>query len=101
MSLNEVVNNPAKYGQPARDIPQLTYDMRQRGVDYGVRDLTFGMSSETYNELSPQLDDIVIDATTRFIFGEITEDEYDAEMQRWLDSGGADVLAEYQAQYDG
>ncbi len=100
LDLNELVNNANEYGIPASDVPALVGEMRQRGVDYGVRDITFGMSSEAYNELAPQLDAIVTDATTRFIFGELTMDEYDAEMQRWLDSGGAEVLAEYEAQMD-
>ncbi len=74
--------------------------MLRSGRENGVRDITVGLTSETYNEVGPQLEAIVVDAGTRYILGEIDEDEYWDEMDRWLEEGGEEVLEEYQQAHE-
>ena len=45
------------------------------------------------------LDAIMSEATTKYITGDITEDQWKAEIQRWRDSGGDDVIAELTEQW--
>ena len=55
--------------------------------------------SATYSKKGPQLDAIMAEAKTKFIVGQITEDEYKAEIERWKTMGGADVIKEINEAY--
>ena len=51
-------------------------------------------SSAVYSEKGSTLDTIVDDARVQYIVGQLDEDGYKAEVQRWYDQGGADLVAE-------
>lgn len=55
--------------------------------------------SETYSTKGPQLDAIMAEANTKFIVGQITEEEWDAQVQRWLSQGGQGVIDDYNESY--
>lgn len=65
-----------------------------------LTDPTIAYNSETRTEMGGQLDQIILDARIKYIIGEIDEAEFDAEMNRWLTSGGEKVMKEFQDQYD-
>lgn len=70
-------------------------------VDTCKMDPTIPFVSDT-NVLigTTELDPIRCDAINKYIMGEITKEEYEAAQQRWLDAGGADVIAEFKAQIE-
>ena len=55
--------------------------------------------SATYSKKGPQLDAIMAEAKTKYIVGQITKDEYKAEIERWKTMGGADVIKEINEAY--
>ena len=55
--------------------------------------------SATYSKKGPQLDSIMEEAKVKFIVGQIDEDAYKAEIERWKSMGGADVIKEYNEAY--
>ncbi|MGN0107202.1 MAG: extracellular solute-binding protein [Hominilimicola sp.] len=55
--------------------------------------------SATYSKKGPQLDAIMAEAKTKYIVGQISEDEYKAEIERWKNMGGADVIKEINEAY--
>lgn len=55
--------------------------------------------SDTYSRKGPQLDAIITEANTKFIVGQITEEQYKAELERWKTNGGNDYVAEINKQY--
>lgn len=65
-----------------------------------LSDPTIAFNSDTRTEMGGQLDQIILDARIKYIIGEIDEAQFDAEMDRWLSSGGSSVMEEFQAQYD-
>lgn len=58
------------------------------------------LNSETYNEKGADLDLIITDANNKFVTGKIDEAGWKAEMDRWLKTGGQNMIDEYQAEYD-
>ena len=55
--------------------------------------------SDTYSRRGPQLDAIITEANTKFIVGQITEDQYKAELERWKTNGGDQYVKEINEQY--
>lgn len=55
--------------------------------------------SDTYSRRGPQLDAIITEANTKFIVGQITEDQYKAELERWKTNGGEQYITEINEQY--
>lgn len=55
--------------------------------------------SATYSKKGPQLDAIMAEAKTKYIVGQITKEQYDAEIERWKSMGGSDVIKEINEAY--
>ncbi|MCC8160148.1 MAG: extracellular solute-binding protein [Oscillospiraceae bacterium] len=55
--------------------------------------------SDTYSTKGPQLDAIMAEANTKYIVGQITEEEWDAQVERWLSQGGQGVIDDYNEAY--
>lgn len=66
---------------------------------YIVTNPAEALISETYMEKGGELDKIVTDARIKYMSGQITDEEYKAEMQRWRTSGGDDVIREINEEY--
>ena len=56
--------------------------------------------SDTYSTRGPQLDAIMSEANTKFIVGQISEDEWKAQRDRWLQQGGQKVIDELNKAYE-
>jgi putative aldouronate transport system substrate-binding protein len=66
----------------------------QRYEDIAVFNPTQPFTSETETLRGAILGNIIADARIQFIAGQIDRAGFEAEVQRWLDSGGSDVIAE-------
>ncbi len=85
--------------------PDFVYDPRSlalqdENIKYAVLDASFPFASDTLSKIGPQLNEIIVDATVKYIFSEIDMAAYDKEIERWLTTGGKTVLEEFQVQYD-
>ncbi len=76
------------------------YDAIEEREQYCVFDATNGLQSDTYDELSSDLDTIMMDAAVRYITGSIDEAGYWQEFEEWKSRGGNDVIEEFTAQYE-
>lgn len=76
------------------------YDQIEAREAWAVLDDSVGLKSATYNDLSSELDPLMMDAAVNFVTGAITEDDYRAAFQDWLAFGGQDVLDEFTSAYE-
>lgn len=79
----------------AEDVENVLED----NVNYTVPNPAAPYVSETATLRGTSLDDIISEANTKFIKGDITEDQWKAEVERWKTSGGSDVIKELTEQY--
>jgi len=50
--------------------------------------------SDTYTAKGAQLDQIIADARLKYIAGQLSLDQYQAEIKRWHTEGGDQVISE-------
>ncbi|MCC8170025.1 MAG: extracellular solute-binding protein [Oscillospiraceae bacterium] len=55
--------------------------------------------SDTYSTKGPQLDAIMSEANTKYIVGQISLEEWQAQLERWRSQGGDDVIKEMNEAY--
>lgn len=56
--------------------------------------------SETYNDVGAELDTLLSDAATKYIMGEITKEDYLAQLEVWKERGGEKIAEEFAAAYE-
>jgi len=76
------------------------FDAADEREAYLVNDVSTNLKSDTKNELSSELDTIMMDASVKFIVGTIDEAGYLNEYAKWLAQGGEDVIKEFKAYYE-
>ena len=83
--------------------PMSAYDLIQQkyaeNAQYAVPDISLGMLSSENVQKENELASLIYDARAKFIMGYITEDQFKAEVNTWLSSGGQAILDEIQANY--
>jgi len=67
---------------------------------YAVPNPALSLISKTYMEKGKQLDQIMTDARTKFIMGELDEKGFDDAVATWKKNGGDQVISEYKAEYE-
>lgn len=55
--------------------------------------------SDTYSIKGPQLDAIIAEANTKYIVGQISFEEWQAQIERWRSQGGDDIIKEMNEAY--
>lgn len=80
------------------------YDVRQKAEElikdnenYLVHDPTLTLESDTYLQDGQRLQEIINDATYNYILGEIDEDGFYKEVEKWKEQGGEKMIEEYNA----
>lgn len=66
---------------------------------YIVPNPALTLNSATFNERGGELEQIITDAQTKFIMGQIDEAGWRAEVKKWRESGGDQIAAEYKESY--
>lgn len=74
---------------------QLIYD----NESFLIYDPTAPLESPLYNEIGVRLNEHMRDAAYQFMLGMIDEKGYEAEIDRWLEDGGRQIIEEYNASY--
>ncbi|WP_099363538.1 extracellular solute-binding protein [Fredinandcohnia onubensis] len=67
--------------------------------EYAVFNPIMGLNSETANTRGSEMEKMILDATYKYILGEIELDTFKAEVKKWEDNGGKDILSEYKDSY--
>ncbi|ASA22405.1 extracellular solute-binding protein [Paenibacillus donghaensis] len=66
---------------------------------YAVANPALTLISVTFTERGSELEQIITDAETKFIMGKIDEAGWSAEVERWKNNGGEQLMEEYKAAY--
>ncbi|MDQ1914864.1 extracellular solute-binding protein [Paenibacillus sp. GD4] len=95
LSLSRVTNiKPKVYDLPvAEKADQLVAD----ATKFAINDPTAPLHSATYTERGPRLQEIIKDATYKYILGGMDENGFQAEIKKWQEQGGAKIIEEYNA----
>ncbi|MFP3126662.1 extracellular solute-binding protein [Ectobacillus funiculus] len=78
---------------------QLVNDMITENDKFAVMDPSVPLESPTASERGTELQKLIIDATIKYIMGEIDEKGFDAEVEKWKESGGDQMRKEYEEAY--
>ncbi|MCE3203087.1 extracellular solute-binding protein [Paenibacillus sonchi] len=68
-------------------------------VKVGVADPTAALDSATYTSKGVELQQIISDATYKYIYGQIDKAGFEKEVQAWKERGGQKIIEEYNAVY--
>ncbi|TMR94366.1 extracellular solute-binding protein [Nonomuraea basaltis] len=72
-------------------------ELMELDLQTAVHDPSLPVIAVTQVEKGATLNPIVTDGRIKYLAGEITEEQYKAEIKRWYDSGGTQILSELQA----
>lgn len=81
------------------DTQEKAVNLSNEAVKFAVQDPTVPLDSKTYNEKGARLQDVIKDATYKFMLGNIDEAGFQAAIKKWQDDGGAKIIEEYNASY--
>ncbi|GHT63979.1 lipoprotein LipO [Spirochaetia bacterium] len=95
---NRVIDRASLKGNVA---PMYTkvYTQMAALMPYAVYNPTIPLISDTYSTIGANLDKIIFDAQAQYIMGVIDEAGWQAAVNRWKQSGGDKITAEYSALY--
>jgi putative aldouronate transport system substrate-binding protein len=65
-----------------------------------IHDPTAPLFSKTYTEQATQLQEIIKDATYKFMLGSIDEAGFNKEVEKWRKEGGDKIIEEFNASYN-
>jgi putative aldouronate transport system substrate-binding protein len=85
---------PPVYNLPIREKAE---KLAAEGVSFGVSDPTTALDSKTFNEKGARLQEIIKDATYKFMLNNIDENGFQAAVKKWQDDGGAKIIEEFNA----
>lgn len=80
-------------------VAQTVQDVYEDNENWAVANPAEPYVSDTYSTKGPQLDAIMSEANTKYIVGQITLDEWKAQLERWRTQGGNDVIKEMNEAY--
>lgn len=79
---------------------QLVNEMISENDEFAVMDPSVPLESPTASERGTELQKLIIDATIKYIMGEIDDKGFKAEVKRWKESGGDQMKKEYEEAYE-
>lgn len=82
------------------ELQKRTLEILEENLPYAVSNPTTGLISETYNDVGAELDTLLSDAATKYIMGEITKEDYLAQLEVWKERGGEKIAEEFAAAYE-
>jgi putative aldouronate transport system substrate-binding protein len=78
---------------------QTVNDMIAENEKFSIMDPTVPLESSTASERGTELQKLIIDATIKYIMGQVDEKGFDAEIKKWNESGGEAMKKEYEEAY--
>lgn len=87
-----------KFQNPAAEKAEALF---QDNDNYLVFDPTVTLDSETFTNNKDRLTQVITDATYQYMLGAIDEAGFDQAVERWKSEGGAKVIEEFNASYQG
>ncbi len=72
-------------------------ELMELDLQTAVHDPSLPVISQTAVDQGPTLNPIPTDARIKYLAGDLSEEQFKAEIKRWYDSGGTQILTELQA----
>lgn len=72
-------------------------ELVKENEQYGVKDPTAALDSATYAEKGVELQQIMTDATYKYIYGQIDKAGFEKEIENWKKQGGEKIIEEFNA----
>ena len=82
-----------------RPLTELSESLIKDNTRFIVRDATLNLESPKDDEIGLELQSIITEATYNFILGNLDEAGFRGEVARWKQSGGAQIIEEYNTSY--
>ncbi|MFS0724895.1 extracellular solute-binding protein [Paenibacillus sp. 1P07SE] len=82
-----------------RPLTELSESLIKDNTRFIVRDATLNLESPKDDEIGLELAGIITDATYNYILGNLDEQGFENEIQRWKQSGGQQIVEEYNTSY--
>jgi putative aldouronate transport system substrate-binding protein len=97
IALARITNiKPKVFTRPATEKAE---QLINEAVKFSISDPTAPLDSATYTERGARLQDIIKDATYKFMLGDIDEKGFQDAVKKWKDQGGSSMIEEYNASY--
>ncbi|NOV01723.1 extracellular solute-binding protein [Paenibacillus planticolens] len=74
-------------------------ELKIANLKFAVQDPVAALDSKTNLEKGVQLQDVIKDATNKYIYGNIDKAGFDKAIEDWKNRGGSKIIEEYNAQY--
>ncbi|WP_088102798.1 extracellular solute-binding protein [Halalkalibacter urbisdiaboli] len=81
------------------DVKTKADELVKDNENYLIHNPAITLDSETYIRSSETLQQIITDATYKYILGQIDKDGFWQAVENWKNQGGSDVIAEFNAHY--
>lgn len=78
---------------------QLANELVEENTEFAVIDPTVPLDSATANERGTELEKIMVDATIKYIMGEMDDAGFKESIEKWRSSGGDQIAKEYAEAY--
>jgi putative aldouronate transport system substrate-binding protein len=87
--------------EPIYDLPSKAKaeELIKDNNNYLIHDPAAALDSDTYTQDGARLQEIIKDASYKFMLGNIDEAGYQAEVDNWLKQGGQKIIDEFNASY--
>src|SRR5690625_3499743 len=95
LGIGEPETNGSYEGYFTYDAKEKAEELIKDNEDYLINDPTVPLESETDIEQGERLQEIINDATYNYMLGEIDKEGFEAEVEKWRQQGGADIIKEY------
>ncbi|WP_458119437.1 extracellular solute-binding protein [Paenibacillus sp. Z6-24] len=95
-------SRPKESGYKIHDadpLKQMADKMIADNANYAVLNPAYALESETYNTQGSELQKMIVDATYKYILGEIDENGFNQAIESWKSAGGSSIISEYEASY--
>lgn len=99
LMIADISNNNILPIQERRPLTNLADGLIKDNNQFTVKDATDNLVSQIDEEVGQAIQKILSDATYDYILGNIDEQGFYDEVERWKDSGGADIIQEYNESY--
>lgn len=81
------------------ELEQLSAQLFKDNATFAIANPAAPYISNTEIEKGKELSKIIADATVKFIMGSVSEEDWEKEVNRWLQSGGSKVIEEMNEEY--
>lgn len=90
---------PVLYTPGHPDATRNEYEYQKKVFQYGVKDASTGLTSDTYSRKNTELETAIGDVVTGILQGNRSLSDWDSAVRKWRSDGGDQIREEYEKSY--